>query len=338
MLICVTHPQESDGLHQVVNVMNVFLITLESVAVLLGIGIIGFFIIRQKILPTTVLSALTPLALDIALPSLIFVDIFTDFTPEVYPLWWQYPLWWVFFTMIAFFFTFLFSFLSRKQIRNEFRLSLFYQNGIFFPLALFAGMFPGESRYVVILFLFTIFYPAFFFSTYHFFFKSSKMKQEKIPLKKIIHPALLATIIAILIGLFHLNDFFPDFMVSILSLLGGMTVPLLMIILGGNIYINYKKNGLSNFKDTILFTLVKNLFFPLCFLPILYVLKSFVSSEILFILFLQSAVPPITATPVVVKRLGGNDGIAGQFVVSSFIFSLVSLPVMIVFYDLIIGL
>ena len=318
--------------------MNVFLITLESVAVLLGIGIIGFFIIRHKILPTTVLSALTPLALDIALPSLIFVDIFTDFTPEIYPLWWQYPLWWMFFTLIAFIFTFLFSFLSKKEIRNEFRLSLFYQNGIFFPLALFAGMFPGESRYVVILFLFTIFYPAFFFSTYHLFFKSSQKKEENISLRKIFHPALFATVSGIIIGLFHVKDFFPDFVVSILSLLGGMTVPLLMLILGGNIYINYKKHGLSKFKDTILFTIIKNIFFPLCFLPILYVLQSFVSSEILFILFLQSAVPPITATPVVVKRLGGNDGIAGQFVVSSFLFSLVSLPLMILFYDLIIGL
>jgi hypothetical protein len=318
--------------------MNIFLITLESVAVLLGIGIVGFFIIRQKILPTTVLSALTPLALDIALPSLIFVDIFTDFSPKIYPLWWQYPLWWMFFTVIAFTFSIIFSFLSKKETRNEFRLSLFYQNGIFFPLALFAGMFPGDSRYVVILFLFTIFYPAFFFSTYHFFFKSSSDKKVKIPLNRILHPALLATVIGIVLGLFHFKDFIPDFIVSILSLLGDMTVPLLMLILGGNIFINYKKHGLSNVKDTLLFSVTKNLFFPLCFLPILYFLQNFVSSEILFILFLQSAVPPITATPVVIKRMGGNDGLAGQFVVSSFLFSLATLPIMIFLYDTIIGL
>jgi malate permease and related proteins len=317
--------------------MNIFLITLESVAVLLGIGIIGFFIIRQKIIPTTVLSALTPLALDIALPSLIFVDIFTDFSPKIYPLWWQYPLWWMFFTVIAFALSIIFSFLSKKETRNEFRLSLFYQNGIFFPLALFAGMFPGNSRYVVILFLFTIFYPAFFFSTYHFFFKSNEEK-IKIPLNKIVHPALLATIIAIVLSLLHVKDFISVFFVSILSLLGDMTVPLLMLILGGNIYINYKKHGLSHFKDTLLFTVTKNLFFPLCFIPILYFLQDFVSSEILFILFLQSAVPPITATPVVINRMGGNDGLAGQFVVSSFLFSLVTLPIMIFVYDSIIGL
>ncbi len=318
--------------------MNIFFITLESVAVLLGIGIIGFFIIRQKVLPTTVLSALSPLALDIALPSLIFVDILADFSPEVYPSWWQYPLWWAFFTCIAFVFTVLFSFISQRKFRNEFRLSLFYQNGIFFPLALFAGMFPQEPRFIVSLFLFTIFYPAFFFSTYHLFFKSKMSEKSVFSMKKIFHPALIATIAAVIIGLFGIQFLIPDALESILSLLGAMTVPLLMIILGGNIYVNYMNHGVSDLKETIKFTFVKNLCFPLIFLPILLSLKSIVPSEILFLLFLQSAVPPITAIPVVTKRLGGNDGLTGQFVVSSFLFSLLSLPLMIVLYDIVIGL
>jgi malate permease and related proteins len=318
--------------------MNIFLVTLESVAVLLGIGIIGFFIIRYKVLPSTILSALTPLVLEIALPSLIFVDILSDFSPELYPLWWQYPLWWMVFTSIAFIFTMIFSMLARKKTRSEFRISLFYQNGIFFPLALFSGMFPGESRYIVILFLFTIFYPAFFFSTYSLFFNLPHSEKRSLPIKKVIHPALIATLAAVVIGIFHLQQFVPDFVTSILSLLGGMTIPLLMIILGGNIYLNYTKYGLSDIKETFLFTLIKNIVFPLLFLPFLFLLKDLTSSKVLLILFLQSAVPPITAIPVVTKRLSGDDALTGQFVVSSFLFSLISLPLMITLFDHIIGL
>lgn len=318
--------------------MNIFLISFESVAILLGIGLIGFLIIRHKVLPSTVLSALTPLALDIALPSLIFVDILSDFSPEFYPLWWQYPLWWMIFTGVAFVFTMFFSLFSKKENRSEFRISLFYQNAIFFPLALFSGMFPGESRYVVSLFLFTIFYPAFFFSTYRLFFKTKSSLNTSIQLSKIFHPALIATVAAIFVAIFHLQAFVPTVISSILSLLGGMTVPLLMLILGGNIYLNYTKHGLSQVKETVFFTLIKNVCFPLLFLPILYLIKDVTSSEILLLLFLQSAVPPITAIPVVTKRLGGNDGLTGQFVVSSFLFSLISLPAMIVLFDSIIGL
>ena len=49
--------------------------TFESVAALLGLGLLGFWVISRKILPSDALSLLSPLALDIALPSLVFVNI-----------------------------------------------------------------------------------------------------------------------------------------------------------------------------------------------------------------------------------------------------------------------
>lgn len=76
--------------------MDLFITTFESVAVLLGIGIIGFWIIRKKILPGNILGLLSPLALEIALPSLIFVNIISNFEPAEFPDWWQLPLWWGF--------------------------------------------------------------------------------------------------------------------------------------------------------------------------------------------------------------------------------------------------
>ena len=72
--------------------------------------------------------------------------------------------------------TFIFAFVAARDIRREFAISLFYQNAIFFPLAIIAGMYGDESPYLVFLFLFTIFYPAFFFSTYHFFFENKEVQ------------------------------------------------------------------------------------------------------------------------------------------------------------------
>jgi len=62
-------------------------------------------------------------------------------------------------------------------------MSLSYQNGIFFPLAILTGMMDSESSHLVYLFIFTLFYSAFFFSTYHFFFrgKGKKVEVKKIP-------------------------------------------------------------------------------------------------------------------------------------------------------------
>ena len=159
--------------------------------------------------------------------------------------WWLLPVWWGIFTIVAACLTGIFIFVSKKKTRREFAITLFYQNGIFFPLAVLAGMFPDDSSYVVYLFLFTIFYPAFFFSTYQFFF--SKNETTTLDWKKIIHPVLLVTILAICIRLVGIHDDdIPYPIIQIFVLLGGMTIPLIMLILGGNIYVDFQKKGNLN--------------------------------------------------------------------------------------------
>ena len=305
--------------------MDLFITTFESVATLLGIGVIGFWIIKKEIVPGNILGLLSPLALEIALPSLIFVNIVQNFSPIDSSDWWQLPLWWCFFTTIAAGLTLIFSFVSKKNFRREFSISLFFQNGIFFPLAILAGMFGNDSSYIVSLFLFTVFYAAFFFSTYQFFFE--KKGAWNLNWRKIIHPVLIVTIIAILIRLVGIQDVIPGFIISIFILLGGMTIPLIMIILGGNIYVDFHKKGKIQSIEIVKFVVVKNILFPLIFLSILFLIKP--SYHIALIILIQSAVPPITAVPLVTERSGGDRAIVNQFIVSSFILSLITIPVMV---------
>jgi len=310
--------------------MNLFITTFESVAVLLGIGLIGFWIIKKKILPGTILSLLSPLALEIALPSLIFIRIISTFSSGEFPDWWQLPLWWCFFTLIAGGLTFIFMFVSKKDYRREFAISLFYQNGIFFPLAILVGMFPNDPSYQVYLFFFVIFYPPLFFSTYHFFFKEKSKKA--IDLKKIFHPVLIATIIAILISSVGFLDHVPRVVNDIATMLGAMTIPLIMLILGGNIYNDFHKKEKWEFLEIAKFVTIKNIIFPLIFLGILMLIRP--SYHIALILLIQAAVPPITAVPLVTERSGGNRAIVNQFIVVSFILSLITIPLMVSFFSM----
>jgi len=305
--------------------MDLFITTFESVATLLGIGVIGFWIIKKEIVPGNILGLLSPLALEIALPSLILVNIIQNFSPIDSSDWWQLPLWWCFFTIIAAGLTLIFSFVSKKNFRREFSISLFFQNGIFFPLAILAGMFGNDSSYIVSLFLFTVFYAAFFFSTYQFFFE--KKGSWNLNWRKIIHPVLIVTIIAVLIRLVGIQDVIPGFIISIFSLLGGMTIPLIMIILGGNIYVDFHKKGKIQSIEIVKFVVVKNILFPLIFLSILFLIKP--SYHIALIILIQGAVPPVTAVPLVTERSGGDRAIVNQFIVSSFILSLITIPVMV---------
>jgi len=305
--------------------VNLFMTTFESVAVLLGMGILGFWIIRRRIVPGDILGLLSPLALDIALPSLIFVNILRNFSPAECPDWWQLPLWWVFFTAVAAGLTFVGMSLSERKTQREFGVSLFYQNAIFFPLAIIAGTYGDKSPYLAFLFLFTVFYPAFFFSTYHLFFQGKR--RRGLNWKKIIHPVLIVTVVAVIIRLVQVQDKVPNFLISILTLLGGMTLPLLMIILGGNIYMDFQKKGRIQIMEIVKFVIIKNIVFPLVFLGIVILLHP--AYHIALLILLQGAVPTVTAVPLVTERSGGNRAITNQFLVVSFILSLISIPMMV---------
>lgn len=332
--------------------MTVFLSILESVGVLLALGLLGFCIIARRMVPGNAIGFLSPIVLEIALPSLIFVSIVKNFTLEKFPDWWTIPLWWILFTAAALAVTLLSSLISKAETRREFAISLFYQNGIFFPLAIISGLFGKDSIYLVVLFLFMSFHPALFFSTYRFFFynrkvyfntaaqstrnpdqpDASRSKPISVPVtppidwKKIIHPVLIMTLIAFAIRLLGVSDKVPGFLLSGLSMLGAMALPLIMIILGGNIFVDFQQKGEFEVLEIAKFIAVKNFLFPLVFILILIIIHP--PYPLALIIFLQSAVPPITAIPIVTQRLGGNAAITNQFIVSSYISLLISVPVM----------
>lgn len=304
--------------------MDLFFATFQSVAVLLGVGLIGFWIIRKRLIPEKALGLLSPLALEIALPCLIFANILTSFSPQTIPDWWLFPLWWLVFTAIVACLTLLFMFISQKKTRREFALTLFFQNGLFIPLALLAGLFPSDSSYQVTLFLFMLFFPMLLFNSYYLFFKT---QDYSLNWKKIFHPIFIVTLLAMSLRLLNLQTYLPDIVLLVTQMVGAMAVPLIMIILGGNIYSDFQKKGTIYGQEIIKFVVLKNIIFPLIFLGFLFMIRP--EYHIALILILQSAVPPVTAVPLLVERAGGNQTIVNQFILASFLCSLITIPVMI---------
>jgi predicted permease len=304
--------------------MDLVAITFQSVIVLLGIGVFGFLIVQRKVVPENALGALSNLALDLALPCLVFVNIVSNFSPQEIPDWWVLPLWWAVFTGLAALLTGVFMFASKKTTRREFAMSLFLHNGLFFPLAILTGMFGASSPYLVALFLFMIFYPAFLFNIYPYFFGKN---EKKINWRRIFNIVFISTILALVIRFADIQSYVPSIVLTILTMLGAMTVPLLMLVIGGSLSLDFQRKGTIYSTEIAKFVLIKNLLFPLIVLGALLIIRP--SYQIGLLLMLQSAVPPVTALPIFTKRVGGNESIVNQFLVASFIGSLVSIPLVI---------
>lgn len=288
---------------------------------LLIIGMVGFYIISRKVLPEKAFAMLSPLSLDIALPCLVFVNIINNFNPQSSERWWLLPLWWAGFSLISGILTAASATIVRKEIRKEFAASLFYQNGLFFPLAILTGMYGPNSPHLVNLFLFILFFPSLLFSTCHLFWSRPG---GAFRWNRVFNTVLIVTVSATAIRLLSLENFIPGLLLNALRMVGAMTVPLLMIVIGGNIYIDFKNKGELLYREVSKFLLIKNMLFPAAALSLLVWLKP--SYDIALIILIQSAVPPVTAIPIIVEREGGNRQVVNQFLFASAVFSVVSIP------------
>jgi malate permease and related proteins len=315
--------------------MSIFWITFQAIAALLGIGIVGFWIIGRRHMPVTALTLLTSIAIDITLPCLALGNILREFSPQKFPDWWRMPLWWIGFTMVTLVLSLASSLLVKKEVRGEFAMSLLFQNGLFFPLIIISGLFLNHAApYIVQLFLFIFLQPSVIFSTYPFFFRG-KSQPVTLNWRRIANPVLVMTVLGLVIALAGFNSKIPSFLIMILTLIGGMAIPLFMLILGGNIYNDFLGGAKADRKiytgEVVKFTLIKTIVFPLVFLGLLIWLHP--DYPVAFIIIMQAALPPITAIPIFAERSGGNRAITSQFIVATFVFSMISIPAVIYLFS-----
>lgn len=295
--------------------------TFEAVGVLLAVGVLGFVVVSRRIVPTQALDTLSPLALEVALPSFVFVNILLNFQPEQTPGWWKLPLWWAGATVVFGVLTACAAPLTRRGSRREFAAALFYQNAVFVPLVILTEMFGPASQHLVNLFLFTMPFSLFFFSTSHLFYAESR---QGVNWSRVFNPVLVASLLALILRLTGRHEWVPGFVVSGLRMVGHMAAPALLLLLGGNICLDWTARGRWQPLEVTKFVFVKNICFPAVMVLLVCWLRP--PYEVAMLLILQSAVPPLTAIPIITAREGGNRALVNQFMLVSFVVSLLSIP------------
>jgi malate permease and related proteins len=106
--------------------MDTFAITFQAVAAMLGIGVLGFWIISRRHILSNVLSLLTSIAIDIAIPCVVLSKIVTQFSPKEFPDWWYLPIWWIGFTAVTLALSLFTSLMVKREIRGEWAISLLF--------------------------------------------------------------------------------------------------------------------------------------------------------------------------------------------------------------------
>lgn len=307
----------------------------EAIILLLGIGAVGYFMLARGVVKPDILPFLSTLALEVSLPLYVFATLLRQFDPAENPDWWTFPLWWVLFAAVTLVLALVLGRLFPRDIRREATTALYLYNALFVPLGVIVGLYGTASVHVAELFLFTMFSVTFYFNFYPVLFRrkseSPEPKSVSLDWKKLFNPLIRTTLFTLLIVFLGWDAWIPPVVVSIAQKVGDLAFTLVMLTLGGYIYLDMSRAGKIRWGQVLRFVALKNLLFPLVFLGIVYALKP--GDNIGLILVLSAAAPPLSTIPILTERQKGDVAISNQFLVGSFLFSILSIPAVITLFD-----
>ena len=287
------------------------------------LGAIGYFLVRREFLNRQGMDILSRLVIYVTLPAMIFSQLIRGFNFSLQPAWWIFPA-------ASFVITFLgllvggvfVSLIKQDEAKRQFLSLVAFQNSGYLPLALVAALLsPEEAGLMFIyIFLFLLGFNLIMWSlgvhilSYH--------KDKRFELASLFSPPVLATVITMALVAIGVNRFIPEVIVKPLRMLGDSTLPLAMLVVGGNLgLIQIRRLEL---KPIGLLILAKLLILP-C-LGLLYIWS--VSPPRLFslLIIMQLAVPSATSLSLIITHYKREDLLISQGVLLTHLFSLISIP------------
>lgn len=310
-----------------------FKVSGTAVAQIFLLGAIGYFLMKKNILGDAGLDILSRLTLEIMLPLLIFCQLVRDFRFDLYPDWWILPLLSIAITAAGLFIGALFlGLIKGSQHKQQFLGLVAFQNSGYLPLALVAALLPQEKvgTMFIYLFLFLLGFNLAMFSlgvhiiTFH--------KDRKFELGSLFSPPVIATLASLIIVFLGLNKFIPDTVLKPLRMAGDCTLPLAMFVVGGSLASIHLSH--VDKKAVSLMVLAKLVILPALGLGL--IIKFKLPDLFGLLVIMQLAMPPATSLSVIARHYKKEDLLISQGIFFGHIASLITLPVFLSLYFMIV--
>ena len=295
---------------------------LEQMAILFIIIAIGYIANKTKVMSPEADKAITKLVINVTMPCMILNSVWGDrIDMSISDI-----LFFVAMIVASFFIAMAIAFIFVKLKRGDKT-----DNGLICYLSSFSNVgFMGLPIALAVFGESSLFYVALFNIPYAVMGFSAGVLMisrgsGKIGLKKLLlTPPLITVIIAIILYLLHINA--PPIIKSTASLVGNMTTPAAMLVVGSLLASLPLKNVFSEARLYIVAG-IKLLVIPFA---IWLIFKQFITNPLaLGVLVLLSATPSPTIATMIAMEYGGNDRLASKGVFITTLFSVVTIPLII---------
>jgi len=306
-----------------------FKITGIAVFQIFLLAALGYLLVKRKFLQGTGLDAISNLVMDVTLPILIFCQLIKDFSFSAYPNWWIFLFISILITALGLLVGFLFSFLVKgEQHKLQFISLVGFQNSGYLPLALSAALLSGAelSAMFIYLFLFLAGFNLVLFSVgvhilnFH--------KERKFNWLDFLSAPVIVTLVSLIIIALGLNKFVPEAVIKPLRMLGDSTLPLAMLVVGGNL----AEISLETIDRKAISFLILAKMIILPALGIALIIPLAIPKLIGLLVVMQLAMPSAVTLSVILRNYKKEDLLASQGILFTHLASVVTIPLFLILY------
>lgn len=201
-----------------------------------------------------------------------------------------------------------------------------FQNAGFLPIIIVSALAPADAagRLYVYIFLFVLIFPPLLYTVSGRIFSSAGAGFDW---KNLFNAASVTTVVALALALAGARPWMPEVVFRPLEMLGGTTIPLSMIVIGGIVMVNFSRNSRFPYGFVLKAALLSLVALPL----IVYVLAGFlpISSEVRFLLLLEAMMPPAATLPLIARKYNADYELTGQALFDITMLSMITAPLLL---------
>lgn len=303
--------------------MSVFLTTLNQIAFLFGFIVIGFILVKIKVLPKNSAAVLSKLENTIFIPALVMGTFIENFTLERIGATWKL----LSVSFIIAFITIPFAILVSKLVTKDKYIQKIYTYGLSFSNFGFMGNAVVSSLFPDVFFEYLIFTLPLWILIYIWgvprllIADSGKKHTFTESMKSFVNPMFIAMLIGMLIGLSRIN--LPEWTMSLINVSGDCMSPIAMILTGVVVSSISLKKTFLNVRIYIV-SIIRLIIMPALFVS---VASFFKIPETTYICALCSLAMPLGLNTIVIPSAFGKDTtVAAGMAVISHLLSCITIP------------
>ncbi len=307
-----------------------FKVTIFAILEIFILGLIGFILVKRRLLSQEGLDNLTHLVIYITLPLFIITRVLKNFRFSLYPDWWLYPVLSIIITILGFLVAALFIWSAKtSDERRQFLSLVGFQNSGYLPLALVAALLPEEQAgsMFIYIFLFLVGFNLLIWSLGPYMLSSQK--PARFEFGKLFSPPIIATFVGLALVFPGGMRLIPDFVFRPLKMAGDCTLPLAIFVIGGNLA-EIKFKGRINKKAVALIILAKLILMPL--IVLLFLARFKVPYLLGLLLIIQAAMPSATSLSIIIRQTKAKDYLINPSIFIGHIIAIFSIPLFLTLF------